>query len=181
METVDRSALSGKDLEYLDYIDDHIGKVKSAWGVLKRLSVTNGLLADDFFYSNVEILIGNHDKSKYSNIEFHGYRQWFFPKEGEVKSEAFFLSAWNRHQKRNPHHWEYWVMPTRGLTILEMPMEFIIEMMMDWVAMSLKFNNKPSEWYKKNQDSISLGGHTRYEIVQWMGVIDGVWEKLKEA
>lgn len=180
MEMIDRYTLSGKDLEYLHYVDDHRAEVRAAWNVFKELPMTNGLLADDFLYSNVAVLIESHDMSKYSNVEFHGYRQWFFPRDGENKSKDFFLSAWNMHQKRNPHHWEYWVMPTRVLTILEMSMEFLIEMMMDWVAMSLKFNNRPSEWYEKNQDSMFLGDSTRYEIVRWMGVLDGVWEKLKE-
>jgi len=39
MEMINRSDLSGKDLEYLDYIDDHIEKVKFEHreAILKRL------------------------------------------------------------------------------------------------------------------------------------------------
>lgn len=47
-----------------------------------------------------------HDWSKFLPSEWFSYVGYFY---GE-KDEAAFDLAWLLHQKRNPHHWQWWVM-----------------------------------------------------------------------
>jgi hypothetical protein len=45
-----------------------------------------------------------------------------------------FDSAWNIHQKRNKHHWQYWVliMDNGSIEALDIPEKYIKEMLCDW-------------------------------------------------
>jgi len=176
---VQRENLDGRNLEYFDYIKDHISKVRKVWVVFRLRKDTNSLLADDFFFSQVDYLVNTHDDSKFSQYEFFGYRQKFYPYDKEEINEGYFLSAWNKHQKLNPHHWEYWVMPNKGeLVPLRMSIEYILEMLMDWTAMSLVFKNTPSEWYFKNRANMILHEGTSSFVEKWISVFDEIYTGL---
>lgn len=180
MRIIKREMLSDKELEYWDYVKGHIDNVKRAWGVFKKLRKTQNLLSDDFLYHLIESAILVHDQSKLSEMEFTGYRQWFYSDNGETTSHEAFLRAWNYHQNENKHHWEYWVLPRpEGNTALDMPLVYIIEMMMDWAAMSHKFDNLPSEWYDNNKEKIQMHEATRQFVEEWLVVLDEVCRKMK--
>jgi hypothetical protein len=49
-----------------------------------------------------------HDLSKFSPAEWNGYRKRFFVPSSS--SGAEFDAAWLRHQHRNPHHWQFWLL-----------------------------------------------------------------------
>lgn len=66
-----------------------------------------------------------HDWSKFRPSEWGPYVEYFYgskpdPTEDELINllreltrdgcEANFNVAWNHHQKRNPHHWQYWLL-----------------------------------------------------------------------
>lgn len=50
-----------------------------------------------------------HDWSKFLPSEWLPYARYFYGKPGEAGRQEFDL-AWLLHQKRNPHHWQFWVL-----------------------------------------------------------------------
>ena len=141
-----------------------------------------------------------HDLSKFSPREWTGYvAQFFWSKEkrgalntklfahyglgelvpwGEAPSDWFTI-AWNHHQNRNPHHWDYWLHRKKtnyengghsDVFPLPMPVRYMKEMIADWRAMSRKFKNDPTEWYLENRDKMLLREETRAWIEERLGV-----------
>ncbi len=47
-----------------------------------------------------------HDWTKFLPSEWSPYVEYFY---GDGGKGAFDV-AWNHHQKRNPHHWQYWLL-----------------------------------------------------------------------
>lgn len=142
--------------EYLKYVLEHKKNVfKTCW---KR-----GLYLHAF----------THDLSKFLLSEFIPYAKWFYGKYGtnvdetcllipEVKTKhcickADFYISWREHYKRNKHHWNYWIGK-------RMPYKYIIQMICDWEAMSLKFGGTAQEYYMKNYDKIQLSVESRCEL-----------------
>lgn len=89
-----------------------------------------------------------HDLSKYSLEElipsiryYQGYRSPY-GKEKELKG---YSEGWLHHKGRNKHHWEYWVDRTHGATKLvciEMPLNYLLESVLDRIAASKVYNGK---------------------------------------
>jgi hypothetical protein len=145
---------------YLAYIDEHRKNVYQAFvkfgkSICLCLSMVNGE------YNTLKRYVSSHDSSKYSEDEFQGYRQWFYPKENENKNKDLFLKAWTHHYKTNRHHWEYWLENNEPK---EMSPICIAEMLLDWIAMSIKFKNSPLAWYNENKDRIIIHKHTRQQV-----------------
>ena len=109
----------------------------------------------------IQLLI--HDLSKFSIAELPAYGRQFF---GEANDPLGFSYAWNHHQKRNKHHWEYWTMVTGhnrgGLpdgSMLPMPEQYIREMVADWMGASRAYTGKwpaAGEWKWWNDHSSTL-------------------------
>ena len=103
-----------------------------------------------------------HDETKYWESEFEPYRKYFYPantSEGKENKAVvdMFNEAWKHHYEHNDHHPEYWVendIPSKMST------EAALEMICDWIAMSIKFNNRAIDWYTDNKDNIKL--HDEY-------------------
>lgn len=134
-----------------------------------------------------------HDMSKFLLSEFIPYARWFYSENGVkyMKSEpddfAYWSNAghgrirerfdlaWLRHQKRNKHHWQYWVLvKDEGVLMpVEMPMALIKEMVADWrgAGRAQGHGNDVKEWYSKNKDKMILGDITRARVEL---MIDGV-------
>jgi hypothetical protein len=169
-----------KEHQYREYISDHIKNVQLIWkNVHDKLQ-----LLDDTDFHVIDILINIHDESKLTDQEFHGYRENFYPEDEEDSNndhvKKCFDVAWNHHQKSNPHHWQYWVLveDKDNTKILSMPFVYIIEMLCDWSAMSLKFNDKPSEFYNNSKARMILSKDTSKCIERFIGVFDNVVEQL---
>lgn len=136
--------LERKEKEYIKYIEEHIANVKIAhqkYGnkLCKILNIAPIILS---------YKINEHDKSKYSEEEFNGYRQWFYPCSFEHRNEELFNKAWEHHYMYNQHHPEYWN--------IDMPPIAIAEMILDWEAMSMKFGGNTYDYYIKNRDTKSF-------------------------
>lgn len=160
-----------KDIEYTIYVCEHVFNVKAVWSALQKYTKAEYWLDDATFFA-VDGLIKQHDRSKLDRSEFEGYRQWFYP-EGDFKTKSLFDVAWNHHQKNNPHHWQYWLMwKPEGTEALEMPFEYIIEMLCDWAAMSVKFKDTPSAFYQKEKDNMLLAPNTLSCIESWLPQVD---------
>ena len=81
-----------------------------------------------------------HDHSKTNPDEYDAYDAYFY---GNNRSHAVveaFNRAWLLHIHRNPHHWQHWVLindeEDEGKVLVEMPYNYIIEMICDWWSFS---------------------------------------------
>jgi hypothetical protein len=177
-------ALAGKDAQYFLYIEKHIETVKKVWKTFQDIPNARMLIADDFLYFTLNSLIMEHDASKKTQEEFYGYRYKFYPDERDELTDDYVRSgfeyAWNHHQKTNPHHWEYWVMLREGNPKpIPMPFHYVLEMLMDWTAMSLTVGKeKPSDWYSKCASEIVLNKFTKGVVDNWLPELDEVYAIL---
>jgi len=127
-----------------------------------------------------------HDLSKVLPDEFVPYGNYFGRKAdagstGRDKTGYYkatdtgdpeFDFSWLLHQKRNKHHWQWWMLPEDegGLKVLEMPCEYVIEMVCDWVgAGRAQGYTSPADdpyletrkWYEANGSKMTLHPRTR--------------------
>ena len=158
-----------KKEEYSLYIEKHIDMVQKVFRIADSF-FTGAHFIDEDLECDLIASIKKHDQSKYSDEEFEGYRQFFYPEEGEEKSKELFTKAWDHHKSVNRHHWQFWV-DKKGA--IEMPLVDVIEMLCDWTAMNINFKNVPSAWYKK-QD-LDLHPLTREKVELFMPVFDTVY------
>lgn len=164
--------LSDKEKDYIRYINEHIANVKNVWKRVRLVNYPNG--TEDTLVRLVNKAIEEHDSSKYVGNEFTGYRQWFYPEEGSKKDQKLFEKVWNEHQKANSYHWQYHLLFQPDMTIkaLYMATVDVLEMLADWSAMSIKFDNIPSEWYEKNKDNMLLHPSTKNMIETFLPMFD---------
>jgi len=124
-----------------------------------------------------------HDLSKFRPSEWFPYTDHFYGKNskdgiqtGRNKTGYYkpydtgdeeFDFAWLLHQKRNKHHWQWWILPMDdgGVKIFDMPLKYRKEMLCDWKGAS-RAQGKSSvfEWYKENKNNMQLSKETRYWI-----------------
>lgn len=150
---------------YRGYIKEHVDNYN------KVSSFVSGAHRSRFFGA---VSTEHHDDSKYSAEEFEPYRKHFHPALEDLPDKEGYDTAWRLHQKRNPHHWQYWVL-IRGegnIVPLPMPKAHILEMLCDWTAMGIKFNNVPSKWYAENQNKMLLHPDTRACVQEYMPCFD---------
>jgi len=80
--------------------------------------------------------------------------------------EAFNL-GWNAHQKRNKHHWQYWVMieddsGIMGRKGLPMPDRYRREMLADWRGAGRAYGTPDTRaWYLRHRHQMLLHLETR--------------------
>jgi len=158
-----------KYLRYLNYL------IKHKWFVFLE-SCKEGIMWQGFI----------HDLSKFLPSEFFPYVEHFYggkdyndinkgrDETGYYKptdtGDKDFDFAWLLHQKRNKHHWQWWILPEDegGLKILEMPLKYRKEMLCDWLGAAKAQGHKDNrkEWYNKNKDKMQLGPETERWIEQ---------------
>lgn len=168
-----------KDLEYYDYIVEHKKNVMVAFNILMNVeasaSINNTSLVNLSLNEAITLRknILKHDLSKFSEDEFNAYRKSFFStNEEEIDAmhmgisaklmfELEFNSAWKHHYTWNPHHPEYW----RDST---MPKLAMIEMILDWSAMSIKFKDCPLKYFLKKKSELieEFGNSINYEYIE---------------
>lgn len=129
-----------------------------------------------------------HDLSKFRRDEFFPYADYFYdkPLQEKEKKDALefftvdsaapfgyhtkdrFNKAWLLHQRRNPHHWQFWLLLNDdGTTIpLPMPDELACEMVADWLGAGRTLTGEwgAKEWYLKNRDHIMLHPDTEFIV-----------------
>lgn len=147
--------------EYLAYLDQHISGVKQAW-----YQFLASVVLEQFpdYYSECERAILSHDASKYDEDEFCAYCNYFYPCPGYPKDQDEFDRAWLLHQKRNPHHWQYWILvhDEGEAEPLQMPISEICNMVCDWHSFSKRDPKSTAySWYQKNKDNMILDDTTR--------------------
>ena len=152
-----------KYIKYLLYILEHKKSVfKTCWN--------KGLYSHAF----------THDLSKFRPSEFIPYARYFYgdyPPNALLKDighkniktremiKEKFNKAWELHYKRNKHHPEYW----KGR---DMPYKYIIQMVCDLEAMSLKFGGTAQEYYLKNYYKWDITRETRFRLEKKLDLIE---------
>lgn len=163
--------------EYLDYLKNHLFNVKNAFEWMK--------LSFEFekgFISVVDNLIMQHDTSKFDyDNEFYAYMKYFYgDKTPDVEEE--FNKAWLHHIHKNPHHWQYWILheDEGSIIALDMPIEYIYEMICDWWSFSWSHNDlfEIFNWYDEHKNKMILSPNTR-TIVE--SILDKIQENLQNG
>lgn len=117
-----------------------------------------------------------HDWSKFLPDEWIPYTNYFYgDAKTNIRDETGYYKptdtgdnnfdfAWLLHQKRNKHHWQWWILPEDdgGLKVLDIPDNYRKEMLADWRGAG-KAQGTPDtlNWYKKNRNKLVLGDSTR--------------------
>jgi len=121
-----------------------------------------------------------HDLSKLLPSELIPYARFFcghikkgrdntgYYKPTDTGDKAFDF-AWLLHQKRNRHHWQWWILPEDegGVKILKMPDKYIKEMLCDWKgAGRAQGTPDTKKWWIANNHKMQLHPKTR----EWLDV-----------
>jgi len=131
-----------------------------------------------------------HDFSKFRPSEFFPYANFFYgnyPEELNIFEKTYFYNfptkqiikrhfnvAWNHHQKRNKHHWQYWLLKNDDgeQFPVGMPEKYLKEMLADWrgAGRAIHGKDETKSWYLKNRDKIILNLNNRCWIESELGV-----------
>ena len=86
------------------------------------------------------------------------------PRCKDFATSAYEL-AWLKHQHRNPHHWQYWILrqDEDAPLVLEMPLRYRKEMLADWIGAGRAqgFGNNTEKWYDLHKRKMDLQVCTR--------------------
>jgi len=124
-----------------------------------------------------------HDLSKFYWSEFIPYAEHFCT-TSVPKRDPYFDFAWLLHQKRNRHHWQWWLLANDNGDIKVFPMSKTarLEMVCDWygagLAQGKKVNKEDKwsetrEWFLKNQKNIILSPETERWVMEKLGCTVG--------
>lgn len=120
-----------------------------------------------------------HDLSKFRPSEFIPYARHFHGPNAKVwrdktgyykptdTGDAAFDFAWFLHQKRNAHHWQYWLSPAEPgkERVIQMPEKYIKEMVADWRGAG-RAQHRPDTvaWWMANKDKMVATNYTRLYV-----------------
>ncbi|MEA4924078.1 MAG: DUF5662 family protein [Syntrophomonadaceae bacterium] len=118
-----------------------------------------------------------HDISKFLPDEFVAYANYYHTHHVRPQpiinpagsDNSVYYSAWLIHQKRNPHHWQWWILYGEDSSpiVIPMPDKYIKEMVADWHGAG-KAQGQPDimTWYEANKGKMLLHVSTRRKVEQ---------------
>ena len=166
-------------LQYDEYLEKHKASVRKAFEWINE-NLPELLIGNyDYEYQ----ICFNHDYSKTQQDEYDAYDAYFYGGNRSYSVVQNFKKAFLTHIHRNPHHWQHWVLihddPEERETILDMPDNYIIEMICDWWSFSWTKGdlNEIFTWYDKHKDYIKLSQSTRLTVEY---ILHSIKEKLNE-
>lgn len=169
-----RASSNLRQSEYNEYLMKHINGVKTAWREILYPAILTESDEDVDQITKVIDLVANHDKSKYQKDEYDAYLNYFYPDRNNKKDSNAFDAAWLLHQKRNPHHWQYWclIRDAGEVKAMDMPFEYICEMLCDWSSFQFVVDPKSTanKWYKDNKNNMILSDNTRKEVERLLSI-----------
>jgi len=127
-----------------------------------------------------------HDLSKYGITEFFSSAKYFQGDKSPIdreKTEKGYSLAWQHHKGHNPHHWEYWIdnLGTHKNTAIEMPTEYEIEMICDWLGAGIVYSKQkvdenkpykePLEYYNAHKSERIFHPLTQERIEIYLNLI----------
>lgn len=157
--------------KYTNYIKQHCDNVAKAYDWL----VKHKIIKDDFIHR-----IKLHDLSKWGQEEYDAYDKYFYGKEKTPEIKEAFNFAWLHHIHQNPHHWQHWVLinDDDGTKALEMPEEYIIELVCDWWSFSHKTGKLDEifDYYKSHKANLIMHKNSQKRLEE---LLDKIKEVLK--
>lgn len=166
--------------QYDQYLEQHRANVKRAY---EWISENLPKLTLDATSAGWQTIFA-HDQSKNEPDEYEAYDAYFYGNNRSYNVVENYRRAWLLHIHRNPHHWQHWVLinddPKEGEVVLEMPYDYILEMICDWWSFSLNkgMPNEIFSWYDEHSAYMKLAPNTRKTVEDILGQIK---EKLQEV
>jgi len=155
---------------YDDYLKEHVTNVGKAW-----VWMWDNLPVSPVYGMEIENLVRMHDMSKTKRDEYHAYDDYFYGGNRSARVVRDFHKAWLKHIHRNPHHWQHWVLihDDEPMEALEMPPEYVYEMIADWWSFSFKSGNLREifSWYEKHNPGMILHPKTKNLVESILGQI----------
>lgn len=149
--------------DYDNYLQEHIENVQKGFRWMQEHLPS--LILDEFDYSNI---LYHHDNSKRQQKEYSAYDAYFYGRNKSYQVVEDYKYAWLHHIHNNPHHWQYWVLinDEDGTVALDMPYNYIIEMICDWWSFSWKSGNLRGifSWYDEHKNNMILSDETRKTV-----------------
>lgn len=139
---------------YNRYLQKHINGVCGAFRWIQEyapeiLWMYSSKITD--LYKLETEIINEHDTSKREDDEYLPYDKYYYGNNKSSEVVDAYNIAWLKHLHRNPHHWQHWVLinDDDGMKALDMPMQYIIEMICDWWSFSFDKGNlyEIFDWY----------------------------------
>ena len=162
--------------KYDEYILEHKSNVTKAFDWLAKKCPE--IFPDEGIKSLVEWqCISAHDQSKYDKNEYDAYDRYFYGNNRSYEVVQDFDLAWLKHIHKNPHHWQYWILVNDeselGIKYLEIPLNYIIEMICDWWSFSWKSGNlyEIFDWYAKHRDGMKINADSQKKIEEILNLI----------
>lgn len=167
--------------QYDLYLQEHKANVKKGYDWIKEN-------LPDLIPSDMGLILEHqigfaHDASKTEPDEYGPYDAYFYGGNRSSQVVDDFNMAWLKHIHRNPHHWQYFVLvndePDEGEIVLDMPMNYLLEMICDWWAFSWAKENmyEVFDWYNEHKNHIKLSKNTRKTVED---ILDKIRKKLDE-
>lgn len=128
------------------------------------------------WFPYVNYFYGNYP-SEMEHEESYGGQKFFIHPEKKTREywERRFNVAWNFHQKRNPHHYQFWILTNDDGSIkaLEMPKKYVLEMVADWSGAGRAITGTWDflTWYQKTKSQKNLHPESRQLAVEQMTVL----------
>jgi hypothetical protein len=109
-----------------------------------------------------------HDWSKFLPDEWGPYASFFYDGDPTPARRKAFDRAWLKHQHRQPHHWQHWILRLDdGATHeLEIPEVFVREMVADWMGAGRAITGRweVADWYDRQREKLVLERCTRDRV-----------------
>lgn len=162
--------------KYDAYLQEHKRNVQLAMNwMLTHLNLTD----DPAMRCKLMHRAETHDDSKYLPDEYEAYDRYFYgdnPTDPETVDA--YSKAWLVHIHRNPHHWQYWMLfhdEENIIEPIEMPFEYVVEMIADWWSFSWKADRPGEifEWaeWRLDQEEIMLHPKTKERVDSILAVL----------
>lgn len=162
--------------EYDLYLEQHKNAVRQAlYWIMDNLPT---LIPEENQLELVHQIGFAHDASKTDPEEYIPYDTYFYGGNRSHQVVEEYEYAWLIHIHNNPHHWQYWILhhddPEEAETIMDMPYNYILEMICDWWSFSWKTGNlyEIFDWYDERKDYMKLSDKTQK-------IVENILEKIK--
>lgn len=162
--------------EYDLYLEQHKNAVRQAlYWIMDNLPT---LIPEENQLELVHQIGFAHDASKSNPEEYIPYDAYFYGGNRSHQVVEEYEYAWLIHIHNNPHHWQYWILhhddPEEAETIMDMPYNYILEMICDWWSFSWKTGNlyEIFDWYDERKDYMKLSDKTQK-------IVENILEKIK--
>lgn len=158
-----------KYFKYLWYVIKHKSYV--SWECFKRGYFWRGLLHDlSKFYPDEFIPYARHFNGTYPSVkDLTPDEKNHYDILTKEKVRRDFDIAWLKHQHRNPHHWQHWLLQEDcGMKkSIEIPYSYLVEMVCDWIGAGKAITGKDNltAWFNDNKHKIVMNADSWGQLI----------------